>query len=297
MNELKLYCDCGNELPKVGAVKNYCSAKCYQKAYRESKKKQAKEFSVAVEEFVSENNSVSELERLRAENEELKYKLQSEINLDEIMPMHQSKTRDKASEIWDALRLLYNQKQNITQLLAQAEENLHRKEERKSDLEHKMHIPKLTKGQFYKIAEEHKDICAERSSYKSLLTAYQLVDRLEFNPEFSKGINYGKAYKLKTEEGSFTYGEDYSEFLEKQKLLVEAKVKVDEEKVKENESLKEIKAYIEELHESPITGRMGTTISFAKNSLSDLKTKVQQLSTKSKAVRVDLGRSTITTYN
>ena len=275
MDEVKLCCECGNEIPKTGTVKNYCSAKCYQKAYRESKKKQAKEFSVAVEEFVSEGTEPKE----------------------ELLGMVETKQKAKADELWSAVRLLHNQKMNIAQLITSSEEGLKKAETELSDCQHKMFLLDLTDSELLALSKQQREILSRRSGFKNLLAIFQMLERLNFEPEVTQAINYGKSYKLKTEEGSFSYGDVYSEFLEKQKLLMEAKIKVEEEKVKEDESLKEIKTYIEELHESPITGRMGTTISFAKNPLSDLKTKVQQLSTKSKAVRVDLGRSTITTYN
>ena len=216
---------------------------------------------------------------------------------EELLGMYISKQKEKADELWNSIRLLHNQKANISNLIAQSEQNMRVEETKLSDIQHKIFLLDLTESELLELAKQQREVLSRRSGFKNLLTIYGLLDRLDFTPEVTQAINYGKTYKLKGEEGSFSFGDVYSEFLEKQQQLVEEETKKAEEKVKEEESLKELKEYIEKLHESPITGKMISTIGFAKNSLKDLTVKISQLESKARAFRVNLSNSTITYYN
>ena len=216
---------------------------------------------------------------------------------EKLLGMVETKQKNKADELWGAIRLLHNQKASINDLITQSENSMKAEESKLSDIQHKMFLLDLTEQELLDLAKKQREILSRRSAYKNLLNVYRLIDKFQFEPEVSQAINYGKSYKLKNEEGSFSFGDVYSDFLEKQSMLIEEENKKAEEKSKEEESLKDLKEYIEKLHESPITGKMISTIGFAKNSLKDLTVKISQLESKAKAFRIDLNRSTITYYN
>ena len=304
----KLFClECGKELPEVGAISGYCSKSCYQKAYRNKKKSNSDKAKELVEETPSIVESIKEglgqavemeeLDRLRKENEELKDKLGKQPESTELLGMIETKQKAKADEMWSAIRLLHNQKQNLEQLTKQADDGMKLAEKELSDCNHKMFLLNMTDSELLELAKSEREILSRRSGFKNLLTIYGLLERLDFQPEVTQAINYGKIYSLKTEQGKFSFGDIFSEFKTAQSLMIEECAKKSEEKAKEDESLKELKEYIEKLHESPITGRMISTISFAKNSKKDLETKINSLESKAKSFRVNLSNSTITYYN
>lgn len=223
--------------------------------------------------------------------------VKEEIVTPKLIGMVETKQKNKADELWSAIRLLHNQKQNITTLLTETEDKMKKCETELSDNQHKMFLLNMTEEDLLGLAKEQREILSKRSGYKNLLTIYKLMERLEFNPEATQHINYGKTYRLKTEVGQFSYGDVMEGFLNAQAELEHSEHVKEEEKAKEVECMKELKDYVETLHETPITGKMITTIAFAKGSLKDLQCKVGQLEAKARAFRIDLGRSTITYYN
>lgn len=216
---------------------------------------------------------------------------------EELLGMVVTKQKEKSDGLWQAVRLLHNQKANIQDLINQSESNMKAEEVRLSDIQHKMFLLDLTESELLRLAIEQREILSRRSAYKNLLNCYKLISHIEFEPEISQALNYGKSYKLKTEEGSFSFGDIYSEFLEKQQQLVEEETKKAEEKEALSIQNEEVLAFAEELNSVPIKGRMITTISFQKHSLADLKAKHAQLEPRCKAMRVDVSKGTITTYN
>ena len=282
--------NCGNEYESTDR-KNaslYCGKECKDSHVANN----VKEIFESVTEGLGQAVEMEELNRLRAENEELKAK----YKFDEIMLPIETKVKQKSDEIWKSIRSLYNYKANITNLIAEAERNMKQEEERLSNAQHEFFMMGLTFDNFIELSLLQREILSKRSAHKSLMNAYKIIDKMSLDPEYSVSINYGVSYKLKNDIGSFSFGDNYDEFLKKQQQLIEEETKKAEEKAKESIENKEMMDYIEMLHESPITGRYGTTISFAKN-ISDLKSKISQLSHKAKAFRIDVNKGTITTYN
>lgn len=208
-----------------------------------------------------------------------------------------TKQKKNADEMWDAIRLLHSKKCNIETLIEHAEEGMKKYERKISDNHHKMFLLDMSEQDLLALAKEHRELLSKRSGFKNLLNVYKLIDRLSFEPEVTKSINYGKSYSLKEELGRFSYGDNINDFISEQNKLKEEELKAEEEKKANAENLDKIKAYVEELHQSPVTGKMVKTIAFAKNSLEDLQSKVGQLEFKCKAFRIDLVRSTLTGYN
>ena len=211
--------------------------------------------------------------------------------------MIETKQKQNADEMWDAIRLLHSKKSNVETLISHAEEGMKKYERKISDNQHKMFLLDMSEQDLLTLAKEQRELLSKRSGFKNLLNVYRLIDRLTFEPEVSKSINYSKSYALKEEVGRFSFGDNIEDFISEQNKLKEEELKVKEEKAANTEALDKIKTYIEELHQSPVTGKMIKTIAFAKNSLEDLQSKVGQLEFKCKAFRVDLVRSTLTGYN
>ena len=283
--------NCGNEYDSTDR-KNaslYCGKDCKDSHVADN----VKEMFESVTEGLGQAVEMEELNRLRAENEELKAK----YKFDEIMLPIETKVKQKSDEIWKSIRSLYNYKANITNLIAEAERNMRQEEERLSNAQHEFFMMGLTFDNFIELSLLQREILSKRSAHKSLMNAYKIIDKMSLDPEYSVSINYGVSYKLKNDIGSFSFGDNYDEFLKKQQQLVEEENKKVEEKEALSIQNEEVLAFAEELNSVPIKGRMITTISFQKHSLADLKAKYAQLEPRCKALRVDVSKGTITTYN
>ena len=128
MSEKLLCLECGKELPEVGAISGYCSKSCYQKAYRNKKKSNSDKAKELVEEMPSIIESI-------------KGGLGQAIEMEakeELLGMVVTKQKEKSDDLWQAVRLLHNQKANIQDLINQSENNMKAEEVRLSDIQHKI---------------------------------------------------------------------------------------------------------------------------------------------------------------
>ena len=282
----KLICPiCKKELgeEKVG---EFCSMKCYQKAYRIKKKSNSDKAKELVEEMPSIIESIKgglgqaiemeELDRLRKENEELKAKLEEK---EEILKPTFSEIEDKFSEqlnlsddIIKAIYLLreHSQKSKDIQHLYNRQSEL---DKMRTDLEHILEFTNIkSPKETNELLIKFREVLVERRAIKNLISTYSALRKLEGFTTIDYStivLSDKKVYKPRILDcGTLTSDSqlNLSELNEKPKSIFDIVTEDHDE-------------YIRLVNEMPLTSKMSLkSVDYVIGKTTDVKTKLMQLS-------------------